>query len=189
MCPPFASHPAADRKAGSGLYNQRMPFTFEWATCGWGICLLKAGRVKSLKAQESVAASWANASGWELQSVIFALVPASSAQPLHRSKAHCLIMVIWPYVFTTTLCLLTSSWCARPGLYSCFCYGIPLTQFPHPSSVEKDATLLCEVCCSVHESSAQGRKLWEGRTQCWPAAAYSVLLCCGYRVTAVIRVR
>lgn len=161
-----------------------MPFTFAWATCGWGICLLKAGT----KPQESVV-SWANASGQEVQSVICALGPVSSSQPLHRPKAQCLIMLTWPYTFMRTVCLLTSSWCARPGLYSCFCYGITLTQFPHPSNVNKDATLLCEVCCSVDESSAQGRKLWEGRTQRWPAAAYGVLLCCGYRVTAVILVR
>lgn len=64
-------------------------FTFEWATCGWGICLLTAGT----KPQESVA-SWDNASGWEVQSVIFALGPVSSAQHLHRSKAQCLIMAI-----------------------------------------------------------------------------------------------
>lgn len=97
-------------------------FTFEWATCGWGICLLKAGT----KPLESVS-SWANASGWEVQSVIFALGPVSSAQSLHRSKAPCLIMVTKPHTFMRTVCLLTSPWCARPGLYSCFCYGITLT--------------------------------------------------------------
>lgn len=56
-------------------------FTFEWATCCWSICLLKAGT----KPQESVA-SWANASWWEMQSVIFALGPVSSGSSPSQSK-------------------------------------------------------------------------------------------------------
>lgn len=183
--PPFPSHLPTVRKAGSSLYYQRMPSALEWGTCSWGICLLKAGT----KPQKGVA-SWANASGKEVQSVPWPLDPVSSSQLLHWPKEQFFITVTWPCIFTRTVCLLASSWCARPGcILASAVICLWLSFLIHRMWIRMLLSFVKSVEPMWIKVVHQGEEPWEGRTQHWPATVCSVLLRYGYIATAIILVR